>query len=142
LRLSIGVPDGGLSHRHRGRCCAYFQENIMRSWVLALPLACLPYAAMAGSVHVLKVINDTRSRIVSFTIAPAGSRQGTEVDFADRIFDDGTAMMFTLHDDSGCLHDFRTLLSDGEVITARHFNVCMKHAYRPGLGFSGRWRWP
>lgn len=114
----------------------------MRSWALALPLACLPYAAVAESVHAVKVINDTRSQIVSFTIYPAGSSQGIRVDFTDRHFDDETAVILTLHDDSGCLRDFYTLLSDGEKITARNFNICARHAYRPGLSFSGKWRWP
>jgi hypothetical protein len=114
----------------------------MRSWVLALPFACLPYAAVAESFHAVKVINDTHSRIVSFTMSPAGSPQDAKVDFSGRPFDDGTAVILSFRDDDGCLRDFHTLLSDGEVITAKNFDICARHAYRPGLSFSGRWRWP
>lgn len=114
----------------------------MRLWALALPLACLPLAVVAESIHSIQVINDMRSQIVSFTIYPAGSNQGAEVEFANRLFDYGTVVNLEFRDDSGCLRDFRTLLSDGEKIVARNFNVCTRHAYRPGTSFNGAWRRP
>lgn len=43
----------------------------MRSCLAALCLASLPLAASADSVHTLEVINDTRSSIDSFAVAPA-----------------------------------------------------------------------
>lgn len=92
------------------------------------------------SIHTLEVINDTRSRIDSFSIAPAGTDRWTNVDFKapmqESWFDYELAIMLQVHDDGGCMHDLRTVLSDGRRIFTRNFDLCHLHAYRPGLSFS------
>jgi hypothetical protein len=120
---------------HRGRCCAFFKEKVMRSWVLALPFVCLPFGAEAQSVHAIQLVNDTKSQIVSFAVSPAGGDRDAKVDFTNRSFYYGDAVNIELHDNEGCLRDFRTLTSDGRTIVARNFNVCTMHAYRPGVRF-------
>jgi hypothetical protein len=113
-----------------------FKERIMKTGLFAAVLACGCSAATAQSVHVVQVINDTRSSILSFSIAPAGSHRWTKVGFGDnRPFNYGSAFNIELHDDQGCLRDFRTVLSDGRWIFARDIDVCQLHAYRPGVRY-------
>lgn len=111
----------------------------MRSRLAALCLACFPLLALADSVHTLEVINDTRTPINSFSIAPAGSEHWAEVSFKTPtqgfLFDYGLAVTLEFHDDDGCLRDLRTLFSNGRRIYARHFDVCKLHSYRPGVSF-------
>ncbi|GLQ46902.1 hypothetical protein GCM10007862_19530 [Dyella lipolytica] len=107
----------------------------MRSWTLVVLLACLPMIATAESRHSIKVINDTRNRIVAFAIAPTGSSRWINVDFGDRPFDSQLAVMLEWHDDDVCLRDFRAMLSDGRMIVAQGFDVCRLHVYRPGFWF-------
>src|ERR1700751_4823768 len=64
-----------------GVCCALKKEIAMRPCLVALCLACLPLTVLADSVHTIEVTNDTRSRIDSFSMAPAGSDHWTEVNF-------------------------------------------------------------
>jgi hypothetical protein len=120
---------------HRGLCCAFFKESIMRLWFFTLSLACLSFAVRAQSVHTFKLINDTRTTIISFTVSIPGNRHGAEVDFRKQPFDSATAVNIELYDGDGCLRDLHTQLSDGRNIVARGFNVCTMHAYRPGLSF-------
>jgi hypothetical protein len=106
----------------------------------ALPAhAADPEAGMrAGtrSTYTLKVINDTRSHIDSFSIAPVGTDRWTSIDFRvpmrESSFDYGLAVMLHIHDDDGCMRDLRTVLSDGRRIVTNHFDICHGHAYRPG----------
>jgi hypothetical protein len=88
------------------------------------------------STYTLKIINDTRSHIDSFSIAPAGTDRWTNVDFRvpmqESSFDYGFAVLLQLHDDDGCLRDLRTVLPDGRRIVTNHFDICHGHAYRPG----------
>lgn len=106
----------------------------MRPCLLAVCLACLPITALAQSRHSVKVINDTRSRIESFALAPAGSDHWTKVDFRGQDFDYELAEVINFSDDR-CLYDFRTVLSDGRRILAHDFDACRFHAYRPGVRF-------
>lgn len=91
------------------------------------------------SMYTLEVINDTRSRIDSFSIAPVGTEHWTRVDFRGPVeessFDYELAVMLQIHDHDGCLRDLRTVLSDGRLIFARNFDLCHFHAYRPGVRF-------
>lgn len=111
----------------------------MRSCLAALCLACCPVVTLADSVHVIEVINDTRSSIDSFAIAPAGSGRWVEVNFRPTMqgswFDYELAVTVQVRDREGCLRDLRTLLSDGRRIFARNFNLCQYHSYRPGSYF-------
>jgi hypothetical protein len=95
--------------------------------------------AGAHSMFTLEVINDTRSDIDSFFIAPAGTSHWTNVDFRGPMekssFDYGLAVMLQIHDEGGCLQDLRTVLSDGRRIVTRHVDLCYVHAYRPGLSY-------
>ncbi|GLQ94667.1 hypothetical protein [Dyella acidisoli] len=113
----------------------------MRPCLAAMCLACLPPGALANSVHIIEVINDTHSRIDSFSMAPAGSDRWTEVDFKppmwESSFDHQQAAMLQFHDNDGCLRDLRTVLSDGRRIFASNFDLCRFHAYRPGMRFHG-----
>jgi hypothetical protein len=88
------------------------------------------------STYTLKIINDTRSHIDSFSIAPFGTDRWTSVDFRvpvqESSFDYGFAVMLQLHDDGGCVRNLRTVLSDGRRIATNHFDICHGHAYRPG----------
>jgi arylamine N-acetyltransferase len=118
------------------------KEIAMRYRIIALYLACLPAAVLAQSVHTIEVINDTRSRIDTFSVAPAGSNDWTDMDFRtpmqESTFDYAVAITLEYHDDSGCLRDLRTVLSDGRRIVAHNFDWCHFHAYRPGTRFRGR----
>lgn len=108
----------------------------MRSWVIAICLVCLPFtAAAAGSGYAVQVANDTRSAILAFDVAPAGSSNWVHVDFTHRPFEYMDGMIITLHDGDGCLRDFRTILSDGRRIVAHGFDLCRLHTYRPGRTF-------
>jgi hypothetical protein len=111
----------------------------MRSCLAALCLSVFPLAALADSVHTIEVINDTRSGIDSFAIAPAGSGRWTEVSFKTPMqpswFDYEFAVNVQLRDDDGCFRDLRTMLSDGRRIFARNFNLCRYQSYRPGTSF-------
>ena len=113
----------------------------MRPCLVALCLACLPLTVLADSVHTIEVTNDTRSRIDSFSMAPAGSDHWTEVNFRapmqESSFDYEVAITMEFHDSDGCLRDLRTELSDGRKIFAHNFDVCHFHAYRPGRRFYG-----
>jgi hypothetical protein len=111
------------------------QEDFMRTWLRIPLLAYLPIAATAQSTHTLQLINDTHSSIVSFWIAPAGSRAWTRIDFTELRFDSGWAYIIGLKDDQDCLRDFRTLLSDGETVRAKDFDICRLHAYQVGIPF-------
>ena len=111
----------------------------MRLFITTLCLACFPLATQADSVHTIEVINDTYSRIDTFSMAPAGSDRWIEVDFRGAMqessFEHQLAMLLQFHDGDGCLRDLRTVLSDGRRIIARNFNLCRFHAYRPGTPF-------
>ncbi|GGA35412.1 hypothetical protein [Dyella nitratireducens] len=111
----------------------------MRSCLAALCLASLPLTVLADSLHTLEVINDTRSSIDSFAVAPAGSGRWTEVRFKSPMqeswFDYELAVTVQFHDDEGCFRDLRTMLSDGRRIFARNFNICQYDSYRPGIRF-------
>ncbi|RUL74017.1 hypothetical protein [Dyella choica] len=111
----------------------------MRLCIAALCLACFPFAALADSVHTIEVVNDTYSRIDTFSMAPAGSDRWIEVDFRTSMqessFEQQLAMLLQFHDGDGCLRDLRTVLSDGRRIFARNFDLCRFHAYRPGTLF-------
>jgi hypothetical protein len=88
------------------------------------------------STYALEIINDTRSHIDSFSIAPFGTDRWASVDFRvpmqDSSFDYGFAVMLQLHDDDGCMRNLRTVLSDGRRIVTNHFDICHRRAYRPG----------
>jgi len=111
----------------------------MRPCLAALCLACLPFGALADSVHIIEVVNDTRGGIDSFAVAAAGSGRWTEMNFKGPTqgswFDYELAVTLAFHDDEGCLRDLRTVLSNGRRILVRNFNVCKHHAYRPGTLF-------
>ena len=112
----------------------------MRAYLLTATFACLPTAALADSVRTIEVFNHTDSRIVSFSIAPAGSDRWTEVAFdnpKDPPFDYGIVVTLQLRDDGGCLRDFRTELFGGREIVAHNFDLCHFHAYLPGRRFRG-----
>jgi hypothetical protein len=87
--------------------------------------------------YTLELINNTRSRIDSFSIAPAGTNHWTNIDFRGAMqqssFDYQLAVTLHIHDDNGCLRDLRTVLSSGLRIFTRHFDLCHVHAYRPGV---------
>lgn len=104
--------------------------------LVALCLACLPLTVLADSLHTIVVINDTRSRIDTFAIAPAGSARWTELNFKaieESGFDYAVRVQF--HDDEGCFRDLRTTFSDGRRMFARNFNLCQYHSYWPGRYF-------
>jgi hypothetical protein len=107
----------------------------MRASLLALSFACIPMMATAQSIHTITLINDTRSQIVSFWIAPTGSHAWIKVDFTHLPFEYGDAYDIALEDSLGCQRDFRTLLSDGRNILASDFDICRLHAYRPQVPF-------
>jgi hypothetical protein len=108
----------------------------MRSCLVALCLACFPIVALADSVQTLQVIDGTRSRIESFSMAPAGSDHWTMVDLKGLVQEPsfGYEMVITLavRDDDGCLRDLRTVLTGGRQIVVRNFDLCHSHAYWPG----------
>jgi hypothetical protein len=113
-------------------CCASQKEIVMRSCLAMLCLVCFPAVALAGSGYTIVVVNDTRSRIDTFAMAPAGSERWQEVNVTaleESGFD--YAVKVQLHDDGGCFRDLRTTLADGRRIFARNFNVCQYHSYRP-----------
>lgn len=103
-------------------------------WI-TLSLLCIPCLAMAQSVHRFKLFNDMPSRIVSFTVSPAGNGSGTKLDFddPDQPFKYGAAAMIDVRDGHGCLFDLQTRLSNGERITTRNVDLCTTEVYRPGL---------
>jgi hypothetical protein len=103
-------------------------------WI-TLCLLCIPGLATAQSVHRFKLFNDMSSRIVSFTVSPAGSGSGTKLDLDDpeQPFKYGAAMMIDVHGGYGCLFDLQTRLSNGERVTTRNVNLCTIQVYRPGL---------
>lgn len=111
----------------------------MHSRLAALCLSFFPVVTLADSWHTIEVVNDTRSRIDSFAMAPAGSGRWTEVNFKapmqESWFDYERAVTMQFHDDEGCFRDLRTLLSDGRRIFARNFNLCQYHSYWPGTYF-------
>lgn len=111
----------------------------MRARLAVFCLACFPLAALADNRHIIEVINDTRSQIDSFAMAPAGTGQWSEIDFRsplqDSSFDYEVAVTLEFHDGDGCLRDLRTVLSDGRRIFAHNFDLCHFHAYRPGTPF-------
>lgn len=53
----------------------------MRSCLAALCLGFFPVLTLADAWHSIEVVNDTRSRIDSFAVAPAGSEHWIEVNF-------------------------------------------------------------
>lgn len=109
----------------------------MRWCFLALSFVCpLVVAAATKDLRVVEIMNDTRSQIVSFAEAPAGSGRWRTIEFTDRPFDYGLAFTLAWHDNGGCLRDFRTELSDGRRIDVRGFNLCGKDSrYWPGRFF-------
>jgi hypothetical protein len=122
--------------------CACFKEHVMKTWFCGAMLASFSMVATAAPVHVVQVINDTHSRILSFSVASVNSQQWAEVDFSDNpsrsdnpSFGDGAAVTFELHGGLGCLRDFRTVLSDGRQIIAHHIDVCRLHTYRPSVRY-------
>jgi hypothetical protein len=113
----------------------------MRPCLIAVCLAVLPVVTLADSVRTIEVVNDTRSRIDSFAMAPAGSNHWVEMSFKapmqESSFDYEVAFTMAFRDDDGCLRDLRTVLSDGRRIFARNFDLCHFHAYYPGKRFYG-----
>lgn len=109
----------------------------MRWCFLALSLVCpLVVAAAPEDLRVVRIINDTRTQIVSFAVASAGSGRWRTIEFTRRPFDYGLVFTLAWHDDDGCLRDFRTMLSDGRRIDARGFDLCGPDtAYWPGRFF-------
>lgn len=108
----------------------------MRVGLFAIGLLCLTTFVDAASVHSFKLVNDTRTRVVSFSVAQAGSDNWTTVDFHDPLFEHGDAKLVEVSSDSdGCLYDLRTALSDGRNVVARKFDACHRHVYRPGKAF-------
>lgn len=108
-------------------------------WALPARAAGAGNSAAPLSMHVLKLINDTRGDIDTFSIAPAGTDHWTNVDFRGAMeessFDYGSAAILTFHDTDGCLRDLRTVLSDGRRIVTHNFDLCHFHAYSPGVFF-------
>jgi hypothetical protein len=133
------------------------KRTALRCAAFPLIRACLVFAACIGvsvlpahaagpttdsnsgtpSTYTLELINNTRSRIDSFSIAPAGTDHWTNVDFRGPMqqssFDYQLAVTLQIHDNNGCLRDLRTVLSSGLRIYTRHFDLCHIHAYRPGV---------
>jgi hypothetical protein len=107
----------------------------MRFGFMAAGLACLSFAVAAESVHSVKLINDTHTRIVSFAIAPAGDGHWTEVEFHDPLLENQNTMLVEIHDGKTCLYDFRTTFSDGRYVLARNVDLCRLRTYRPGRRF-------
>jgi hypothetical protein len=122
------------ARRHEA-CWAFQKENVMRPCLLAACVAYLPLAALAASAHTIRIINDKRVQIVSFSVAPAGSSRWVEFDFKDEPFGYEVAKTLTFRDDDGCLRDLRTVLSDGREVMAHNFDVCHDHVYWPGMTF-------
>jgi hypothetical protein len=114
----------------------YVKEPVMKTWFYAAVLACFSVATTAESVHVVQIVNDTGSRILSFAVAPVNSQRWTEVHFGyNPAFDNGWAFKVELRGGEGCLRDFRTMLSDGRRIVAHHIDVCRLHTYRPSVRY-------
>lgn len=110
----------------------------MRRCLVALCLACLPSIVLADSLYTIVVVNDTRTRIDSFAVAPAGSTRWAEVSFHDIgkfWLESQLAVRVQFHDDDGCFHDLRTTFSDGRQVLARNFNACRYQRYEPGRYF-------
>lgn len=107
----------------------------MRTWLWVMALASLPVMATAQSVHTVKLINDTRSSVVAFWVAPAGTHAWIKVDLSANPVDAQSATDVELRGDQACKYDFRTTLSDGRIILAPGFDVCRLHAYRAGRPF-------
>jgi hypothetical protein len=124
-------------HAARDRCALY-KEIVMR-FCLALLCFGFPAIVLADSIHTIEVINDTGSRIDTFSMAPAGTTDWTVMDFRkpmqESYFDYELAVIMEFRDHDGCRRDLRTELSDGRRILARNFDLCHFHAYRPGTRF-------
>jgi hypothetical protein len=134
--------------RTASHCTAFRWINIGFVLAACIGLGSLPAHAAdlkppadAGtlSTYTLDVINDTRARIDSFSMAPAGTDRWTKVDFTDpemqASFDNGITATLQIHDDDGCLRDLRTVLSSGRQIFVRRFDLCHFDAYRVGVLF-------
>lgn len=107
-------------------------------WSFLVSLLICPMIVVAGpeDLRVVKIMNDTRSQIVSFAVAPTGSGRWRTVEFTGRPFDYGLAFTLAWHDDDGCVRDFRTMLSDGRRIDVRGFDLCGPDSrYWPGRFF-------
>lgn len=111
----------------------------MRSCLAVLCLWAFPLVTLADAVHTIEVINDTRSSIDSFAMAPACSGRWTEVSFKTPMqeswFDYEFAVKVQFRDGDGCFRGLRTMLSDGRRVFARNFNLCQYQSYRPGTYF-------
>lgn len=107
----------------------------MRTWLWVLVLTGVPMTAMAQSAHTVKLINDTRSSVVSFWIAPTGTHAWTRADLSAEPIGSQWAAEVELHGGQECVYDFRTTLSDGRIILADGFNVCLRDRYRVGRPF-------
>ncbi|RDS84723.1 hypothetical protein DWU98_01810 [Dyella monticola] len=99
-------------------------------------LLCLTTLVDAASVHSFTLVNDTRTRVVSFSVALAGSSNWTTIDFHDPLFEYGDAKLVEVQGNGDdCLYDLRTTLSDGRNVRVRKFDACHRHVYRPGPAF-------
>ena len=107
----------------------------MRPCLLAACFVCLPLTTLAESAHTIRVINNKHARIVSLSMAPAGSRRWVEFDFKGEPFGYDEARTLTFRDDDGCLRDLRTVLSDGRKVMAHNFDVCRYQVYWPDMAF-------
>ncbi|HJR74033.1 MAG TPA: hypothetical protein VJ806_10395 [Luteimonas sp.] len=104
-----------------------------------LALCCALLSAAAVSAHAVDtryvyLVNDTKNRILSFSLVQQGGEQWTQVPLGRHGLRPGAAEMIAITRNAGdhCLYDAKIVWRDGSAFVHKNLDFCTYITYHPG----------
>lgn len=96
----------------------------------AMLAAALVGPSVADSDKKVKIINETRHKIVHFYASRVGTDNWEEDILGEDVLDIGGSVNVNFGTSDYCLYDFRAVFNDGDKVEKYRINVCEIDTYR------------
>lgn len=96
----------------------------------AILAACFATSALADTNKKVKIINETRHKMVQFHASRVGTNSWEEDILGQDVLDVGNSVTVNFGTDDYCLYDFLGVFDDGDKVEKRRINVCEISSFR------------
>ena len=98
--------------------------------IAAMAATTLIAPTMADSDKKVKIINETRHKIVHFYASRVGTDNWEEDILGEDVLEIGQSVRVNFATGDYCLYDFRAVFNDGDKVEKYRINVCEIDTYR------------
>jgi hypothetical protein len=125
------LTDGALSLRAKGELSMRKVVSVLVGAMLAMAVAMPAYSpAIANADKKIKIINETRHKIVRFYASRVGTDDWEEDILGEDVLGIGQSVTINFGGADFCMYDFKAVFDDGDTLVKERVNVCELDNYR------------